>query len=289
MLTIVQRGGATREKPPEVVRGAASRLPWAWDGLCFAVPFNDSTRDSAREIVANVAPSEWVGTPGWAKDNRGNVAAALGTDTYMGYPEDPRHNRPSTALTVYIRLRRTAATAITPAICGKVYSPTNDAPWTTWSLNASDTDASKFAGSITVGGLNYWIDSTSQTYTSDTATWLSIFLRWASGTAPAIQVMGERGQVYQTLDLGSTVTGSLSYPGTPQPLRLNTSSGPASGTYQAHWSQMLVWSRRLTDTEVQALVSDPYGWYSPRRETVGLSSPYPLFGGQSFMREVPSG
>jgi hypothetical protein len=101
--------------------------------------------------------------------------------------------------------------------------------------------------------------------------------------------MGERGQVYQTLDLGSTVTGSLSYPGTPQPLRLNTSSGPASGTYQAHWSQMLVWSRRLTDTEVQALVSDPYGWYSPRRETVGLSSPYPLFGGQSFMREVPSG
>jgi hypothetical protein len=44
------------------------------------------------------------------------------------------------------------------------------------------------------------------------------------------------------------------------------------------YSQAMVWSRRLTDTELQALVEDPYGWYSPRRSTVIVAEPY-LFGG----------
>jgi hypothetical protein len=50
--------------------------------------------------------------------------------------------------------------------------------------------------------------------------------------------------------------------------------------YNCEYSQALMWSRKLGGAEVQALVADPYGWYSPRRATVITSSPYVLpFGG----------
>lgn len=284
MLTIVRRGAALREKPPEVVRGMASRLPWAWDGLCFGVPLTDANRDSARDIVANAAPSEWVGSPGWTTDNRGNVAANLGFSTYMGWPNNPQHNQPSTAMTLHLRLRRTAVIPAPRGICGKVYSQGVD-PFVTWGLNTSDNNPHQFAGSITVNGALTFIDSATQTYTSDTSTWLSIFLRWRSGIAPFIQIVGENGQFYQTISNGVTVAGTLSYPSASLPIRFNTADDPNSGgTYSAAWSQMLLWSRMLSDSEVQALVSDPYGWYSPRRETIGLSSPYPLVAGAGEMK-----
>ena len=66
----------------------------------------------------------------------------------------------------------------------------------------------------------------------------------------------------------------------PQPIRINATDNPAIGTYCGSYSQAMVWSRRLTDTELQAIVADPYGWYSPRRSTVIVDSPYALpFGG----------
>lgn len=274
MLTIVQRGGATREKPPEVARGFSSRLPWAWDGLCFAVPFNDSTRDAARDLVTNTAPSEWVGSPAWTKDDRGNNALLLDTSSYVGYANNPVHNTPSTAVTVYVRLRRAGAPTAPRGIFGKIYEDNVD-PWTTWGIQTTDADVTQLAASVTVGGVNTYFENSS--YTTDTSTWVSLFLRWTSGTTPVQDVLGERGQLLSTAPYGGTKSGTLSYPPTGQPIRLNTIA--SSGMWYAAYSQAMVWSRRLTDTELQALVADPYGWYSPRRTTV-LISEYPLiFGG----------
>jgi hypothetical protein len=287
MLTIVQRGGATHEKPPEVVRGTVARLPWAWDGLCMAIPFNDATRDSTRDLVGNVAPSEWSGNLAFTKDNRGNVAlTANPTQMYFGYVENPAHNRPSTAVTAYVRLRREATPSTGTGIFCKVHTAATN-PWRTWAVQAADTNALQLAGTITVSGTNYVWENTD--YTTDTATWINVFLRWTSGTSPTQHIYGERGQLYSSSSLGTTLSGSLTYnTTTPQPIRFNT--GDYTGvTYFGSYSQALLWSRRLTDTEIQALVADPYGWYSPRRETLGLSSPYPLVSGQGVMREVSSG
>jgi hypothetical protein len=291
MLTIVQRGGATHEKPPEIVRGPASRLPWAWDGLCFGVPFNDATRDSARDLAANAAPSEWVGAPTFGKDSRGNTTAVTGPPDYFGYANNPAHNKPSTALTAYIRFRK-ASTATTAAagIFAKVHNQTDTSPYDVWMIASGDVNPAGLSSHIVINGTIYWFQDGS--YTTDTTTWISVFLRWASGSTPTQTVLGERGQTLSTATYGATVSGSLTYNTTDpaQPIRLNATDTPTIDSYSAAYSQAMVWSRRLSDTELQALVADPYGWYSPRRETIGLSSPYPLaFGGGEMKFGTGSG
>lgn len=281
MLTIVQRGGASHEKPPEVVRGYSSRLPWAWDGLCFAVPFNDATRDSARDLVNNAAPSEWSGSPTFGKDDRGNTAAVASTTAYFGYDNNPAHNRPTTAMTAYVRLRR-SSTAVTAAagIFAKVHNQLDAPPYDVWQIATGDTDPARFSSQISIGGTIYfWQDGG---FTSDTTTWISIFLRWATGSTPIQNVIGERGQPLSTASYGSNVSGSLTYNTSDpaQPIRINTNDTPTTDMYAASYSQAMLWSRRLTDAEIQTLVSDPYGWYSARRSTVLIDSPYALpFGG----------
>jgi hypothetical protein len=286
VLTVVQRGGATREKPPEVVRGYASRLPWVWDGLCFAVPFNDSTRDAARDLVANAAPS---GTSGlvWTRDNRGNPAALLDASSYVDYPDNPAHNKPSTQITVYVRLRRAGTSDPSGGIFGKkLAAGTASFQYLSWALYESDSLANALQGEVSVGATSLIIQSDS-VYVTNTTDWVSVFLRWRTGQALRLDVLGERGEVLGTAIDDVTASGTILYDaGTP--IRFNTSDLATQNFYGAY-SQGMVWSRVLTDVELRALVADPYGWYSPRRETIGVSSPYPLFGGQSFMREVPSG
>lgn len=279
MLAVVRHGPGFLEKSTEPVQGYASRLPWAWDGLCFAVPFNDSSQQSARDLVANAAPSEWSGSPTWTADNRGNTALLLDSTSYIGYADNPIHNKPSTALTVYVRLRRAGSPTPPKGIAGKVYAPPFTDPWTTWGIQSTDTDTVKLATSITVGGVNNYFENTS--YSTDTTTWLSVFTRWRSGSTLTQDVLGEHGQLYSTVSSG-TITGTLSYPGTSYPLRINALDDPA-GNHYAAYSQVLVWSRRLTDTEVQALVSDPFGWYAPRRETVVIGGAFPLILGAGEM------
>lgn len=285
MLTIVQRGGATHEKPPEVVRGISSRLPWVWDGLCFAVPFNDPTRDSARDIVANAAPSQVVGM-GWSRDNRGNPAALItnAADNYVKYPYNPQHTRPSTALTMYARVRRNGTFDIGGGVLCKRYDIA--APYQSWGIYGSDSTTNALSAQI-VTTTSVGLDYLDNTYVLDTTTWYSVFFRWATGTAPRFDVLGERGQTLSNTILGATVGGTIKYVA-GEPIHVNSSEAETQNGNFAY-SQCMVWSRRLTDTEIQAIVSDPYGWYSPRRETLGVSSPYPLFGGESFMREISSG
>jgi hypothetical protein len=149
MLTIVQRGGATREKPPEVVRGYSSRLPWAWDGLCFAVPFNGATPESARDLVSNQAPMIG-GSITWVRDNRGNPAALLDTTAYIEYPDTPMQRLPGTALTVYVRLRRAGTPQADGGIFVKRYGPSD--PFQSWGMYASGTDINAIASRLTAGG-----------------------------------------------------------------------------------------------------------------------------------------
>lgn len=285
MLTIVQRGGATREKPPEVVRGQSSRLPWAWDGLCFAVPLNDSTRDSARDLLYNVPPSSVSGTLTWVRDNRGNPAAWLNDNSWIEYPDTAAHNKASSAITAYVRFRRAATVAALGAagLFTKEYDASifQDA----WGIAQRDSGGHVLAASITVnGGTNYYWETS---YVTTTTEWVNAFLRWRSGESPTLHLLGEHGAVLDSASLGSTVSGTIDYT-TGRPVRINANN-ELDDNFNANYSQAMIWSRRLTDTEVQALVADPYGWYSPRRETIGLSSPYPLLAGQSFMREVSSG
>jgi len=285
MLAIVQRGGATHEKPPEVVRGQASRLPWVWDGLCFGVPFNDPTRDSARDLIYNVAPSTTSGLQ-WARDDRGNPTALLGASSYIDYPDTPAHNKPSTAITAYARIRRVGSGDFPGGgILIKRYGSVN--PWISWGITNSDTYDNAMMGYLTVGGTSISWDDQSTPYQIPTTSWLSIFLRWRSGTNPRLDVLGPRGETLESISYGSAVSGSISYV-SGQVLRLN-GTDDVLYNFNAQYSQAMLWSRRLSDTEIQALVTDPYGWYSPRRETLGVSSPYPLFGMDTLMVEVPSG
>lgn len=269
MLTIVQRGGATREKPPEVVRGLSSRLPWVWDDLCFAVPFNDATRDSGRDLVANAAPVTATGLV-WTRDNRGNVAATLDNSSYLEYPYNPQHNQPSTAITVYARFKRSGTGDNAGALVAKKIS--TSAPWVTWNIQAADGAPDYLTGYLSINS-STTVEFT-MTYSLNTTDWYSAFVRWTTGSAPTIHLLNERGGILYSAVYGSTVSGSLTY-AIGQPIYINANE-TTTGNYYADYSQVMVWARTLTDTEIQALVADPYGWYSPRRETIGISSPYPL-------------
>src|SRR5688572_27632055 len=106
MLTVVERsavGFAT--KPSDVVRGEASRLSWAWDGLCFAVPFHQATGEGARDIVNNAAVAVLT-DQNWSRDSRGNPALFVGTTGAAKWTDHPQHDRPSTELTACVRFRK---------------------------------------------------------------------------------------------------------------------------------------------------------------------------------------
>jgi hypothetical protein len=286
MLTVVQRGGATRQKPPVVVRGQACRLPWAWDGLVFGVPFNDSTRDSARDLVAQAAPSDVSGLT-WEKDDRGNVAAYMsggagGSGGHVSYPDNPAHNRPSTAITVYVRVRRKTTADAGGGFLTKRYAATD--PFLSWGLMTDGTNATALGAHITVNSTAHFWDST---YVLATTLWASGVLRWRTGEAPRLDVFGDRGELLASLAHNQVVSGTITY-ATGMPITFNATENDLVNS-DAVYTQGMVWSRKLSDVELQALFADPYGWYSPRRETIGLSSPYPLIAPQSFMREVPSG
>lgn len=275
MLTIVQHGGASREKPPELVRGQACRLPWAWDGLCFAVPMHEaSSQYGIRDIVNNVAPDIQSGVT-WTKDDRGNPAIDLGITDYIEYPDTPRHDQPTTEVTAYARLRRNG----TPDSFGGIFTNMydfNGSPWLSWGILQNGANLGSLQGIITLGSTpTVFGDAANVIGTTD---YFNAFLRWRSTEAPSLTVLGDRGNLINTYTHTSILTGTIGY-AAGQPIRINADQ-ILEENYSGRYSQCLAWSRRLSDTEITALVADPYGWYSPRRETVGLSSPYPLaFGG----------
>lgn len=245
----------------------SSRLYWAWDNLCFAVPFNDASLGAARDVVSNAAPSASSGVA-WSRDNRGNVAVSLGTSSYIEYAHTPMHSRPTTAITMYVRLQRIGSTDASGGVfCTNPCSIFMD-DFTTNAVQAEIDLADTTAGNIR------------SSYVLPTNLWVSMFIRWQSGTAPELFMLGERGDIISSYTY-VTMTGPLA-DFSVAPFRLNSFANDTTTNSNAAYSQAMMWSRRLTDTEMSALVEDPYGWYSPRRTTVSISSPYlvPFGGGE---------
>lgn len=281
MLAIVRRGPANLEKPPDPVRGPASRLPWVWDALCFAVPFDVAARDSARDMIVNAAPSTVTGLA-WTRDNRGNVAANLGATSYIDYAANPTHNRPTTAITAYVRFRRAGTGDLSGGLLTKRYGASD--PWVSWCIQQSDSGGGYIAANINVSGTSYYWENFD--YVTPLTAWTSAFLRWRTGSPPVLDLLNERGTTVATNFYASNLSGNISY-ASAQPMRINGVQDVAVN-FNADYSQCMVWSRRLTDRELVALVGDPFGWYSPRRETLVTAGAY-LFPSAGEMRVTGMG
>lgn len=275
MLAIVSRSaGAYHEKPIDFVRGQAARLGWAWDGLCLGVAFADTSRDGYRDMVNNAPVTTAVGAS-WSRDNRGNPAVALdpAVNGYLEYASHPQHDRPSTEITVCVRFKRIATGSPAPfgGYITNVYATTD--PWQSWAIISDSVPSGKLIGSLAVNGVNY---GTPTTATVPSTEFVTAFLRWRSGEPSQVDVYSERGSLLTSAVYPGNITGSISY-SAGQPLRINANeaAGPTGVAY-AHYSQAMAWTRRLSDTEVISLVADPFGWYSPRRETVVMAGPFPV-------------
>lgn len=275
MLAVVRERPGFLEKPGAVVRGDAARLPWAWDGLCFGVPVIDASRDSARDVVNDIAGSMGANfdSSRFVKDPRGSAAVRFNKadEVYFDYADNPRHDRPSTALTVSARFRWRGASDAGGGIIENVYV-FQVAPWCTWSIQMSDVqDASDMYGALTVGGTNTEIVTAG--YATPTTDYVTAFLRWRSGEAARFDIYGDDGRSLNATTSG-VLTGTLSY-NAGQGIRINANESP-NNNVDMDFSQAMVWSRRLGDAEVKALVQDPFGWYAPRRSTVTVAAPFPV-------------
>lgn len=279
MLSLAERGPANVEKPSTLVRGPSSRMPWAWGGLVFAVPLLEANAAGLRDLVTGVTPSS-VTSPTYARDRRGNPSVQLGVTSYVEYPHHPIHDSPTTEVTVLVRLRRLGATDGFGGVISNPYAPSTP-PNLTWGITADITLNLAVFGSIGIGTTENKSSVTSNLATTEDVT---VILRWRSGSGVSIDVYGERGN-RQHVSSAGTVSGTLAY-NAGQGIRLNASEETASN-YNGNYTEALVWSRMLTDTECVLLAVDPFGWCSPRRETVTLASPFPLVApGPSTLGEV---
>jgi hypothetical protein len=281
MLTPVRRAPANLDKPTEIVRGDATRMPWAWAGLSFGVALQETSNEGFRDIVNGIACNVQNQTT-WTRDNRGNTALFWTNGVggrYVSWPDSPVHDSPTTAITAYVRLKPTTSGMVTDG--GAFYMPYDVIPpYSSWGIQGGNPDPNTMYGTLSLGTTTEY--STPMTATLPTTEWCSVFLRWQSGGLLTMDVLGERGNIFSTVTRSGALSGSIGYnAGTG--LRVNATASNTNN-YAASYSQALLWNRRLTDTELAALVSDPYGWYSPRPETLGVSSPYPLIGGAGEVR-----
>lgn len=276
MLAVVRDRSGFLEKPDMVVRGNACRLPWAWDGLCFGVAMNEAGNEGWRDVVNNLAPTV-IHESSWIRDNRGNPVYSpdLGGATYgyIEYADSPVHDRPSTAFTVYIRvMNRTSPQAQGGLFCN-VFNGSSQ-PWCTWTIQGDDINPDRVfaAMALSPSALPEYVGSTSTGLPQ--TEFASLFFRWRSGEPPSLDILGERGNLLESLVHGSTLSGSLAY-ASGQGIRLNATEVEFTN-YDAVYSQAMVWNRKLNDQEMTALVADPFGWYAPRRETVSVAAPFPV-------------
>lgn len=277
MLAVVARSaGAGQQKPLEIVRGASSRLPWAWDGLCFAVPFHEPSYEGSRDIVNNVLPSVFTGVT-WDRDNRGNIVASLDASAYIDYADHPRHDQPSTRITAYARFRRVAAGDSWGGIFSNIYSTSH--PYTTFLIGDSAAGDGKLNAVVAMG-------TTENIFTLDispavpTTEYVSAFLRWGEA-ALTLHVLGERGNTLGSI-VGETDAGPIAY-AAGKGIRINGNEGAPPACFNGKYSQVMVWKRCLTDVELASLVSDPFGWYSPRREALTVAAPFPVGPGMAAL------
>jgi len=272
VLSVVTRASANLDKPPQIVRRQAARLPWAWDGLVFAVPFNSADYLGLRDVVNEVGPSV-VSNVAWTRDNRGNIACTLSASAYLEYADHPRHDTPTNELTVYARFMRVGAGDVWGGIFVNVWGV--GSPYTTWGLDdnaAGDGHINATVVAPTSGDFHQSADT--GTVMSSTE-YMSAFIRWRTVNAHTLHVLGERGQAVVNVTDDEVTTGPLLY-AAGKPIRINGTEHDPPDSFNAKYSQCMVWKRRLGDAEMAALVADPYGWCSPRRETISVAAPFPV-------------
>jgi hypothetical protein len=270
VLSVAQRSQVGKaEKPPSVARGDASRLPWAWDDLCFGVAFNSPDWEGTRDLVNGLAPVTRSGVA-WTRDAAGNTAANLSNSAYILFPDNPAHDRPTTELTAYVRLKWAGTSDTYGGLLSNKISLSS--PWATWAINQNSTNGGWLEAQTSNAG-TYW-GITSAGVPLLTTEFSSVFLRWRSGELSTLHVLSERGQTRSVADSGTAPTGSLTYQA-GEAIRVNASEDTASN-FSGHYSQAMVWSRRLSTVEMQALVADPFGWISPARTTVVLGGAFPI-------------
>lgn len=271
MLAVADRTGMGRaDKPQTAVQGQACRMPWAWNGLCFGVAFHEASLLGIRDIVNNVAPSTVSGLA-WTTDSYGNPAANLGLSSYLYWPDSPVHDRPSTEVTAAVRLKRSGTPEDWGTIFGNYYGAS--APYQTWSIGQHSTNVGKVCSIISTAGVDHLSGASATAL--PTTEYVNVFLRWRTGVTSEISVFGERGNWLHTT-VGVIASGSLSYAAS-MGVRMNATDGTTEN-FGGHYSQAMVWSRMLTDTEIRWLCLDPFGWYAPRRESVAVAGPFPIFG-----------
>jgi hypothetical protein len=278
VLAIVSRtAGSVRDKPLEIVRGRSARLPWAWDGLCFGMPVISSDRDGLLDIVNN-SRGWWAGADGlprdgsaWTRDTGGNTTIddSWDNDIHQRWPHDIGHDRPSTALTAMVRYKPdTTSNAFSSPFC--MPHTFGSDPQVTWSIYSESVAAGMY-GVITVNGT---YEFTPKVTSPPTTEYVTVVLRWRSGQALTLDILRERTGSWGSASSPGSPSGTLSY-NTAEGLRVNAGEDPFN-VYGMNCSQALLWDRRLTDSEVAALVADPFGWYAPRREAVTLAGPFPV-------------
>jgi hypothetical protein len=285
-LALVRQALSQRAKShDDIMRGVEARLPWVWDQLCFGAVMRETGADAFLDVVngvRGVGNAAGIGS-GWKTDNHGNPSFLMSTVHYVEYPDHPVHDRPDTALTAMVRYRIFGTTANTGVFT--LPHTIGASPWMTWGIISPATSIRAVRGHLTVDGtpVTMAVSGTVIAIRLD----VTVFLRWRSGEAPQVDVYDERGNLLSQVVHGSSLTGSLTYDAS-KGIRLNATDD-VSPCGNNIYSQALLWSRRLTDTETVALTMDPYGWYSPRRMTVGLSGVYLVpFGGGDMQSGITS-
>jgi hypothetical protein len=276
VLAVTDRAPGRFAKPRfgKLVRGAASRLPWAWDGLVFALPLTSADNEGLRELAANLRPAAVTGVT-WTHDAQHNTAVVCtpASNTTVQWVDQPTHDRPSDAVTVYVRHRFSGAWDANGGLFTQKYADTD--PWDTFIIQTQSPASGVHVG-LAVSGV--YQRTSYGTVTPPTSRYISYFGRWRSGGPVTLDALEDGGKAsWAQTTSAAAYTGTLSYTA-GQGVRLCTDE---QGTLNVggDYSQAMVWARRLSDAEVVALAADPFGWVSPRRETLVLASPFPVAAG----------
>lgn len=229
--------------------------PWVWNGLCNAIAPLDGT---LRDWVNGAAPSLYsTATPG--RDIRGGeVLAFTGSSAqYQEFAPTGLQALPSSAITVYCRFRFNGTAPGQGGIFSKPYATTS--PFDTWLIQGSGAGSNleTVDVALSVGGS---ITSSSNSADLGFALFTNIWMRWTSGSTITCDMLRDDGTVAATQLATATVTGSISYPGTPLPIRVGGLETVARASIGGEFSVGMVWNRSLANQEMYAITADPFGF-----------------------------
>lgn len=245
----VRRGPGGRPVPGSVdpLRVAA---PWMWNGLSAAIAPMDGV---LRDWVSGRAPSAMV-APLASRDPRGGSCAFFsGTvQANQDFADTGDQDRPSTALTVFMRFRPNGTNVISSTPFAKVLSANNA---NIWFFQCGAANTASWYGSITVDGVG---TSTVGGFTG-TALFTNTWLRWQSGEVLTMDKLRDDGTAaIAQVASAAVATGSLS--ASTQPIRVGGGETVARAAPGGDFSVGLVWNRRLSDQEMFAVTFDPFGF-----------------------------